>query len=337
MLDNLKQAYLPRTDFPRREVVKGKCKKCLRCYEVCPTGGFEIDPDGYPRPVGYGGMEQACLNCWNCAAVCPTGAISIEGVYSVLGGPYKNRLLSRMSYPDPLGTPDKSFDEIAGELTEVERVIYKRRSNRLFQKKDVPKALLKRILEAGRFAPSAGNCQPYKFIVITDPAVLSEFERLCMKLLRPMKNLYFDRQGRRRPWKIILFSLASLFMVNKMDPRPFTAMEKAERDGDVLFWKAPALILVCKNPKGISNPDLDSGICAQNMVLTAHSLGLGTCYIGLSVEPMSYPHMARFKKRIGLGRQWVPVTSIAIGYPKGRIDAVVKRDTPPVEWIEAGQ
>ena len=54
------------------------------------------------------------------------------------------------------------------DFTETEKVILSRRSVRLYKKEQVPEFMVKRILEAGRFAPSAGNCQPWKFIVLRD-------------------------------------------------------------------------------------------------------------------------------------------------------------------------
>lgn len=334
MLEKIKQAYLPKTDFPVRIVDKKKCTQCRRCYEACPTNGYKWGDDGYPEPIGYGGFEQACLNCNNCIAVCPVGAISLDGVYHVKKGRYRTMLKSDVAFPDPLGmNGTKTFKDIEPELTEVERVIYKRRSNRIFKDAQVPKNTIKRILEAGRFAPSAGNCQPYKFIVITDKEVIRELEHGAMKLLRTLKNLYLDKKGGRRLWKNMIFTCFSMIKINSADPRPITAMEKADKFDEKIYWNAPAVIVICKDKRGISNPDLDAGICAQNMILAAHSLGLGTCYISLPMEPLSYPIMSKIRKRLGIGYPWVAVTSIALGYPKGRIDRIVKRDTPLVEWI----
>ena len=50
----------------------------------------------------------------------------------------------------------------------VYEVIEVRRSVRSYQEKEVPEEVLTRILEAGRMAPSAGNRQPWKFVVVTD-------------------------------------------------------------------------------------------------------------------------------------------------------------------------
>jgi hypothetical protein len=46
------------------------------------------------------------------------------------------------------------------------------------------------------------------------------------------------------------------------------------------------------------------------------------------------PHRKRLREKLGIVPPWEPLTSIAVGYPKGRIDGIVERDHPPVEWVE---
>ncbi|OQX61546.1 MAG: nitroreductase [Desulfococcus sp. 4484_241] len=333
MFESLKQGYLPRMYFPTRTIDPDKCTRCGRCFHACPTYGYRWEKGSVPVPVGYGGFEQACLNCGNCTAVCPSGAITMTGSFVIPSGRYRTMLEEKMDEPHPLGYGKGPYEEIEDELTDVERVIYRRRSVRLFKDKPVPKELLVRILEAGRFAPSAGNCQPYRFIVLTDQRLIHEFERKAMIALRLLKNFYLAKNGKRSRIKAALFGFMSWFMVNKLDPRPITAMEKADKTNGRIYYNAPAVILILKNRHGISNPDLDTGICTQNMVLTAHSLGLGTCYISLPMEPLSMPLMAGFRKKLGITSPFEAVTSIAIGYPKGKIDRPVKRDTPRVDWM----
>ena len=94
------------------------------------------------------------------------------------------------TFPAPFGKEEGTdFDSYQDRLTEVERTIYKRRSNRLFKKKQVEPELIHRIIEAGRFAPSAGNNQPWKFIVIQDPEVLRELNQRSKKTLRFFSKL----------------------------------------------------------------------------------------------------------------------------------------------------
>ena len=49
-----------------------------------------------------------------------------------------------------------------------------------------------------------------------------------------------------------------------------------------LWHGAPTVILIFKDIRGVCNPDLDCGIAGQNMVLAAHSMGLGTCWVGFA-------------------------------------------------------
>ena len=334
MLENITQSYLPEMTFPSRVIDYDRCTGCKRCYDSCPTAGYKWSEDNKPIPVGYGGLKQACLNCWNCVSVCPVNAITITGNLIIEKGRYRTLLKSELAYPNPLQMKDdQPFEKIEKDLSEVEKAIYKRRSNRIFRDKAVPDNMIKRVLEAGRFAPSAGNCQPYKFLVITNQALIREFETRSMKLLRLTKNLYLHKKGKRRLWRNVIFTLWSLVMINKVDPRPITAMEKGDINDDRLYFNTPVMIMVLKDKRGISNPDLDTGICCQNMVLAAHSLGLGTCYISLPITPLVMPVMAGFRKKLGIAYPWVPVTTIAIGWPRGKIDGIIKRDTPQTEWF----
>lgn len=63
---------------------------------------------------------------------------------------------------------------------EVFKVISERRSIRKYRRECVPKEILERILEAGRLAPSAGNRQPWYFIIVEDDEVKGMLVDACM-------------------------------------------------------------------------------------------------------------------------------------------------------------
>jgi nitroreductase len=72
------------------------------------------------------------------------------------------------------------------------------------------------------------------------------------------------------------------------------------------------------------------------MVLAAHSLGLGTCYVGLTTNTINkdLKTKLRFRKRLGL--EWPyhkPATFLLLGYPAVKIDGPVPRDFPKIEWL----
>ncbi|MGC8580134.1 MAG: nitroreductase family protein [bacterium] len=329
-LERYRKAYAPETLWPMWQVDEQTCigAKCRFCFETCPTGTIKWDSKKErPYVSGVDGFDKACLNCYNCVAVCPSHSISMAGEYRVISGRYRTVKDSKLREPMPFEDKQVPYKDIEKELTDVERVIYRRRSNRIFKDTPVPEALLHRIMEAGRYAPTAGNNMPFTFLVVTDKKLLREIETESMKILKLFKNLYLNPNIIKR----IIVTLTSYFMVNEMDQRPFFPLDKAERRNDNLLYGAPSLIILLEDQRGISNPDLDAGICAQNMVLTAHALGLGTCYNGYIATAMKY--LPRMRKRLGIKYPWKVATTIAIGYPKVKTDHAVAREDVPVRWF----
>lgn len=85
---------------------------------------------------------------------------------------------------------------------EFKEVVLKRRSVRKFKKDAVPKESLRKVLEAGRWAPSAGNCQPWRFLVITDRGIKAEIAGNCTsfskkhwKQFSPARAKYLAARG----------------------------------------------------------------------------------------------------------------------------------------------
>jgi len=119
-----------------------------------------------------------------------------------------------------------------------------------------------------------------------------------------------------------------------LHPVPFGAVTLIA-DGKLgLFHGAPTVILVFKDVRGVSNPDLDCGIAGQNMVLAAHSMGLGTCWVGF--VKLSFQYVSRWKKHFNISYPYKFASSIAIGWPVGNPDGIVERATHAVDWYENG-
>ena len=112
-------------------------------------------------------------------------------------------------------------------------LIKTRRSIRKYKDKEVPKELIMKVLEAGRWAPSASNNQPWRFVAVN------------------------DRELVRR----IGASSTVIGVINR-------------------FVGTASVIIVIFSQARHRWVDVDCGMCAQNIMLEAHSLGLGTCFIG---------------------------------------------------------
>jgi len=339
MLNKVRQAYLPPTQWPCVEVDEERCDGCGRCVKTCPMEILRLR-DGHPAEEHYFDAFR-CIACDSCMAVCPNGAIERKGLYRVLEGMYRNTDVfpdGENTYPRPFGdTTPQRFEDCEDRLTETERVIFKRRSVRLFKSEQVPKETVERVIEAGRFAPSAGNCQPWAFVVIQDRELIDD---LCMKterMLSSIVGLAFPSRredfARRPLHQKLLATLLSLRMPGNVDQRGAVGAKAVyEHPEHGLFLGAPTLILVLKDKRGIGQVDLDVALCVENMVLAAHSLGLASCIIGLMNIPLRfYPRFV--KKRLGIKAPFEFFTTIALGYPKGVCDRAVKREPARIYWI----
>jgi len=123
---------------------------------------------------------------------------------------------------------------------EVFDAIRSRRSIRKYKDKEVPWDNIVTILDAGKYAPSAGNLQNWKFIVVKNDGKRAAITKACLQ----------------QEW----METAPIFIVVVAEP------EKAER-----YYGTRGARLYTIQACAAS---------VQNMLLTAHSLGLGTCWLG---------------------------------------------------------
>lgn len=322
----IKTAYLPANPdvWSNSTIIvdEEKCTGCGNCVQACPCACLEVVNKKARMIEGI-----VCMSCSACVAHCEKDAISMQGFYNVEEGFYKTVL-----YHPEDGYPNIPEVEGIEGMTPVEEVIYKRRSNRIFSSKPLPDELVRRVIEAGRFAPSHGNNQPWSFIVINDRGEMDKIAKMMDPLYRLLTKFYFS--GKTNPITRAMLSLSSLVAPPMMDQRAITGGAAIVQPKDV-FLGAPCLVYILGDKRGINNMDLDIGICGQNMVLAAHSLGLVTCWMGFAgVGAKMLPWLNRY---LGIEKPYVPVTAIVMGYPRVNADSMQKRELPRITWRKGGK
>jgi nitroreductase len=217
----------------------------------------------------------------------------------------------------------------------VEKIIMERRSIRSFKKEPLSDSMIRRILEAGRFAPSAGNMQPWKFIVVKSPEMLAEMEKDAVKMAKFFTFFIDYTRGNilRRLYILSWVKWVIRFMKNELHPVPFGLMSQIAQDKTPIFHGAPTLVLLVEDKRGVSGPPTDIGICGQNMVLAAHSMGAGSCWIGLIKLLMYLP---KWRKKFGIKYPYCLNDCIAFGWPSPKADGPVAREAQLVQWYEGG-
>jgi len=297
-----------------------KCTGCGLCRENCPFKCWEVGENKIARlKDGY-----ACFSCSNCVVACPVNAISIVSTYAVEGGYYDT------GYP-PVKMPKEPKDAKGKpvEWNEVEQAIMTRRSVRNFKDKPVPETLISRILEAGRFAASAGNMQPWKFAVVTDKKFIAELEEVAYNINAGLYNLYINDDTAVQAFSIVGGVLPQAVFDYRVMIGGFRSVVGRELP---CFLNAPCVIFLGSNDKMVG-PDLHTGISGQNMNLTAHSLGLGCCWSNFGGVINNVPEL---KAKLGFDDEWRIVTTICVGYPKFNQVGIAARMLRPVTWIRSG-
>lgn len=184
--------------------------------------------------------------------------------------------------------------------------IYARRSVRNFTDDHVPDEVIGEILRAGTYAPTAANTQPWRFIVIRNKEMIRRFGQLA-------KKLWVEQyKGSTDP------HIVSLSRV----------MSRPEMD---VFYGAPVLILVYSAPAALRG-DIDCALAAENMMLAARSLGVGSCWIGLASPLGTDPD---FRKEIGAPDNHTLIAPLIFGYPVKENTRAPPRDSEVIlQWID---
>lgn len=301
-----------------------KCTSCGLCIETCLFRSWDLDENEVPRM-----KENApCFSCYNCMAACPVDAISIVEPYRVDSGFWitlPNPLPARMPLEpkDADGNPDK--------WTEVEEIVFTRRSARNFKNKPVPETLVKRVLEAGRFAPSSGNCQPRQFVVVTNKDLIQEMNEAATSELDSTFSKYMDDGG----WKDLALAYKDNPIPGSWDPRIILGgigKSIVERVNPVLLG-APVVILIAGDTRSIGSPQMQVGIAGQNMILVANSLGLKATWVGLISRINTVPSLT---EKLGIKEPFMIMSSVVLGYPKFKQEGIVPREFRPRVWFREG-
>jgi nitroreductase len=164
--------------------------------------------------------------------------------------------------------------------------IKKRRSITNFLTKAVDEKDLFVVLEAGRWAPSWLNKQPWKFIVVSDEAIRLQASGIV--------------------------------------PTVFSSTIK----------KAPIFIAICVSPDLNPYHYIEEGAAVtQNMALAAHSLGLGTIWIGaFSITNEKDSTERKLKDLLKIPKKWRLISLLPLGYPKFKGRKTRKELKDIVDW-----
>jgi nitroreductase len=164
---------------------------------------------------------------------------------------------------------------------DAKQAIITRRSVRSFIKRNVPPDLIAEILDSASKAPSASNGRPWEFIIVKDQKVKDRIGYLGARSLYERKK----RKLKQAKEKFAMVAEAPVYIVIACDTKK-----------SPIFWVH------------------DGSAATQNILLAAHSLGLGAVWLGAPVALTK--HQNEIKKLLNLPRYVKIASIVALGYPK---------------------
>ncbi len=99
------------------------------------------------------------------------------------------------------------------------------------------------------------------------------------------------------------------------------------------FYGAPAILIVLAE-KDWRNRVYDGSLVMGNMMLAAHSLGLGSIWIHRAKEEFEMPEYQQLLKELGVEGEWEGIGHCAVGYIDGEMPEAAERKPNRVFWVE---
>ena len=251
------------------KVNKDLCIGCELCKNDCPVNNIIIENK---KSVI---KNQDCLMCGHCVAICPKEAITMTG-FDAPPMELTNK---------PILDPD-----------ELLMAIRSRRSIRKFKDKEVSSEIVKQIIEAGRYTPSAKNSQDVSYIVLDNKKRI--YEEVAVKFFRKIKPI------------------ANIAIKHS---------KEVSIDDNFFFKNAPIAIMIVTKDK------ISGSLAASNMALMAESYGLGVLFSGYFSDVAN--NSPKLKKLLSLKHRDHVITTLVIGYPDVKYRRTAQKETANVRYL----
>jgi nitroreductase len=189
----------------------------------------------------------------------------------------------------------------------IGEAMFSQRSIRRFRPDPISMADLELILEAAIKAPSGGNRQPTRFLVLNDPKIIKEFGALYREAW------WAKRRDERRPW-------TSRAEIPAEDRGSVAAARLADEIQD-----APCIVLALSTGKGQASSVIPG---VQNLMLAARALGIGSVPTTLHAQVLE-----RVYALLGIPEDMDFHLCIPLGYPRGNFGPTQRLSTAETTYL----
>ncbi len=258
------------------QIDKLKCKRDGICAAVCPAELIRLEGEGFPEETAH--ADHRCICCGHCVAACPEGALSNSRV---------------------AGCQPFYEGKTGGEA--LKQFLKMRRSIREFKPVAVPRTVLAHAIDTARWAPSAVNLQPVRWLVVEKPENTRVLAGLLVDWIRVSRFSYL---------------------------KPFA--DAWDHGRDLILRNAPHVIVAHASPENIWS-SVDCVIAVTYLELAAQADGLGTCWSGILTRAASEDK--RITEYLGISPDHNVFGAVMIGYPKFRYHRIPEKNPAVIDWL----
>jgi len=182
------------------------------------------------------------------------------------------------------------------------KLIYDRASTRSYCYEDLSQQTVQSLLEAGVRAPTALHQEQWSFVVVQDRDLLQRISDAAKPLfIKQLSRVGVPREKISHPF---------------LDPH-FN-----------IFYDAGALIVVCADPH-LPFIEADCWLAAENIMLAATAMGIGSCAIGSALPALNLPEV---KSELNIPDSFTAVAALIVGVPKTKAQPSLRHPPRVLSW-----
>lgn len=187
-------------------------------------------------------------------------------------------------------------------LTVLE-AIHARRSVRSYATQRLDRVTVTKLLSAAVRAPTAVHLEPWAFVVVQDPDALKRLSDKAKPLFaEEAHRAHLDRGGH--------------------------ALDIFASPDFNIFYNAGTLIVIC-GPSAGPFAVADCWLAAENLMIAACAVGLGTCVIGSALAALNLPGV---KAELGIPAGFSAIAPIVVGVPSGKTPLTSRKEPRVLAW-----
>lgn len=183
-------------------------------------------------------------------------------------------------------------------------VIYKRCSVRSYTSQKLDQGTIHMLLDAAVRAPTAIHSEPWAFVVIQDTSLI--------KRLSDRSKKVFMEEARR--------------IHHDHGARAFDTFNDPDFN---FFYNAGTLIVICGRSMGFFVA-ADCWLAAENLMLAACAMDLGTCIIGSAASGLNSPEV---KAELSIPAEFSVIAPIIVGVPDGEVHTTSRKEPRILAWM----